>query len=121
MTCGDMVGTHPGPGWGLLTCCCASPAVPAWGAPVGQKGHGGGVTGATPEGGWAGSRGALTKRGGQGLLAEDLLVQLLSLLVLVLFQVGRGLRGGQGQGAAIWFRPGNVSDLAAAFPAPCLS
>lgn len=85
--------------------------------------EGGGVTGATPEGGWAGSRGALTKRGGQGLLAEDLLVQLLSLLVLVLFQVGRGLRGGQGQGqgAAIWFRPGNVSDLAAAFPAPCLS
>lgn len=64
-----------------------------------------------------------SKRGGQGLLAEDLLVQLLSLLVLVLFQVGRGLRGGQGQGqgAAIWFRPGNVSDLAAAFPAPCLS
>lgn len=46
-----------------------------------------GVTSATQEGRqeqWGG----LTEWGRQGLLAEDLLVQLLCLLVLVLFQVG---------------------------------
>lgn len=105
------------PGWSLLTCCCASPAVPTWGAPVEQTGHGSGRD-KRHTGGWAGgSRGALTEWGGQSLLAEDLLVQLLCLLVLVLFQVGRGLRGGPGQGAGILLRPGNVSDPPARPPA----
>lgn len=38
----------------------------------------------------------LTQRGRQVLAAQDLSVQLFCLLVLVLFQVGRGLRGGGG-------------------------
>lgn len=53
--------------------------------------------------------------GRQGLLAEDLLVQLLCLLVLVLLQVGCGLQGGPGQGVGLLLRPGNFSDLPA-FP-----
>lgn len=40
----------------------------------------------------------LTQRGRQVFPAEDLFVQLFCLLVLVLFQVGRGLQGGEGLG-----------------------
>lgn len=90
MTCGDMVGPpRPSPQGPrvepayLLLCitCCA-----CLGGACGTEGHGSGVTSATQE-----SRqeqwGGLTKWGRQGFLAEDLLVQLLCLLVLVLFQV----------------------------------
>lgn len=84
---------------------------------MGEKGHEGGPDG-HHTGGWAGgSRGPLTKRGGQGLLAEDLLVQLLCLLVLVLLQVGCGLRGGPGQGVGLLLRSGNFLDLPACLPA----
>lgn len=93
MTCGDVVEAHPDHTvedlkQSLLTCCCVSPAVPPWGAPVEQKGHGGGKEACHPGGGAGGCRGGLTKWGGQGLLAEDLLVQLFCLLILVLLQVG---------------------------------
>lgn len=56
----------------------------------------GGDTEKSPGGGGQGR--GLTQRGRQVFPAEDLFVQLFCLLVLVLFQVGRGLRGGEGLG-----------------------
>lgn len=74
----------------VLTCCFASPAVPVLESPGGPDGD---VRwGLSREAPWEVSeRGRLTECGVQVLWAEDLLVQLLGLLVLVLLQVGSGL------------------------------
>lgn len=69
----------------ILTCCPASPAVPGLGAPEEQEGDTHEDTEKPPG---VGEKLGLTERGRQVLPAEDFLVQLFCLLVLVLFQVG---------------------------------
>lgn len=93
MLCGDMVEAHPDHmvealkqsllAYLLCITCCASLR-----GSCGTEGTWRWEGGTPRRRGCRGCRGGLTKRGGQGLLAEDLLVQLLCLLILALLQVG---------------------------------